>query len=49
VFFQLLIPGLEMKENQGLKLSRSSLTPENDHLHIYSLWLDQVISLLASQ
>ncbi len=26
------------KANRGLKLSRNSGAPENDHLHIYSLW-----------
>ncbi len=28
---------------QGLRLSRNLRTPENDHLHIYSLWSQQCI------
>ncbi len=27
------------KASQGLKLWRNSRTPENDHLHVYSLWV----------
>jgi hypothetical protein len=41
-FFLLLIPGLTLvsvlEANQGLKLSRNSRTPENDHFHIYMIY-----------
>jgi hypothetical protein len=42
VLFQLLILGLTpvslLKAKRGLKSSRNFWTPENKHLHIYSLW-----------
>ncbi len=48
-FFQLSIRGLTLffhcwKSNRGLRLSGNIRTPENDHLHIYSLWASLIPS-----